>query len=67
MTQLRITGMTCGHCSSHVKKAIEKVPGVTSAEVDLASGLARIEGKAAAAELVAAVQAEGYQALEMAE
>lgn len=65
MTTLRITGMTCGHCSAHVKKALEQVPGVVAAEVDLTRGLAQVEGDAAAADLVAAVEAEGYQALEL--
>ena len=67
MTTLRITGMTCGHCSAHVKKALGQVPGTRAAEVDLASGMARVDGEAPAAALIAAVEAEGYQAVEMAE
>ena len=67
MTTLRITGMTCGHCSAHVKKALEQVAGVRAAEVDLSSGLARVEGEAVPAGLIAAVEEEGYQAVEVAE
>lgn len=67
MTTLRITGMTCGHCSSHVQRALGQVPGTRSAEVDLARGLARIDGEATLADLIAAVEAEGYQAVELAE
>ena len=33
MTHLTITGMTCGSCAAHVKKALEDVPGVQSAFV----------------------------------
>ena len=33
MTQLSITGMTCDSCATHVKEALEKVPGVRSAVV----------------------------------
>ena len=62
MTELAITGMTCGHCSAAVKKALEKVSGVTSADVDLAAGRAKVSGTAPVAALVAAVQDEGYQA-----
>ncbi len=62
MTELTITGMTCGHCTAAVKKALEKVSGVTSADVDLAAGRATVAGDAPVAALVAAVQDEGYQA-----
>lgn len=62
MTNLKIEGMTCGHCQASVKKALEGVEGVRAAQVDLATGEARIEGHAAAAQLVAAVEAEGYRA-----
>lgn len=65
MIGLRITGMTCGHCRLHVMEALAAVPGVRSAEVDLARGLAQVEGEAAAVDLIAAVEAEGYGALEL--
>lgn len=62
MTELKIDGMTCGHCSAAVKKALERVAGVESASVDLAAGRAAVAGTADLAALVAAVQDEGYQA-----
>lgn len=62
MTNLKIEGMTCGHCQASVKKALEGVEGVRAAQVDLATGEARIEGDAVTAQLVAAVEAEGYRA-----
>lgn len=62
MMELKIDGMTCGHCTAAVKKALESVSGVTHAEVDLASGRARVDGQADPSQLVAAVQDEGYQA-----
>jgi copper chaperone CopZ len=62
MTTLLITGMTCGHCRMHVKEALEKVPGVLASEVDLSSGLAKVKGEALTADLIAAVEAEGYGA-----
>jgi copper chaperone len=62
MTELKIEGMTCGHCVAAVKKALEKVPGVTGAQVELASGRARVDGEPSLDALLAAVQDEGYQA-----
>jgi copper chaperone CopZ len=62
MTAIKITGMTCQHCVRAATQALEAVPGVTRAEVDLASGLAQVEGKADPAALVAAVQDAGYKA-----
>ena len=59
-TQLRIEGMTCGHCVAAVKRALEAVPGVESAEVSLAEGRAKINGTALEAELITAVEEEGY-------
>jgi copper chaperone len=60
MTTLKITGMTCIHCVMSAQKALTDVPGVHSATVDLASGLAKVEGEAPQEALVAAVEAEGF-------
>lgn len=63
MTNLLIAGMTCGHCTSAVRRALSKVPGVTRViDVDLASGKASVEGAADEQALVEAVREEGYQA-----
>jgi copper chaperone CopZ len=61
-TTLKVTGMTCGHCVASVKKALEHVPGVESAEVNLGEGRAVVAGEAEASALIDAVQKEGYQA-----
>ncbi|NLG07869.1 MAG: heavy-metal-associated domain-containing protein [Deinococcales bacterium] len=62
MTELKIEGMSCSHCSAAVKRALEGVDGVTTAEVDLQAGRATVQGSAPVAELVAAVAEEGYTA-----
>lgn len=44
---LTIEGMTCGHCTGTVEKALRAVPGVTDVKVDLSSksaSLSVIEG-----------------------
>jgi copper chaperone len=61
-TELKIDGMTCGHCEKAVQQALAGVAGVERVEVDLAGGLARVEGEADLAALVAAVEEEGFQA-----
>lgn len=63
MTNLLIAGMTCGHCTSAVMRALSKVPGVTRVlQVDLASGKASVEGTPDVDALLQAVREEGYQA-----
>ena len=61
-TTLEVKGMSCTHCAAAVKNALEKVPGVERATVDLASGTAEVVGAVDAAALVAAVASEGYEA-----
>ena len=64
MTQLKISGMTCDSCATHVRQALEKVPGVQSARVSYTLGSAEValaDGTTANA-LIAAVDALGYQA-----
>jgi copper chaperone len=61
-TRLKITGMTCGHCVAHTRKALEAVSGVSEAEVSLEPGEAVVRGSARAEELIAAVREAGYEA-----
>ena len=62
MLNLKITGMTCGHCVRTVTGALKGVRGVKAAEVDLHSGIAKVEGAADPEALIAAVAEEGYKA-----
>lgn len=62
MTTLKVEGMTCGHCVAAVKKALESVPGVAEARVDLDAGTAEVRGEAPLGALMSAVEAEGYKA-----
>ena len=61
---LAITGMSCGHCVSHVKSALEKVDGVSAVDVSLDENRAdlTLSGNVGNSALVAAVEAAGYQA-----
>jgi Cu+-exporting ATPase len=62
--KLPIEGMTCASCVARVEKALKRVPGVASAEVNLATETATVglaEG-AAPESLVEAVREAGYEA-----
>ncbi|MBU8819436.1 heavy-metal-associated domain-containing protein [Mycolicibacterium goodii] len=37
-----VTGMTCGHCAASVREEVGGIPGVTTVDVDLATGLVTI-------------------------
>ncbi|MFE7719631.1 heavy-metal-associated domain-containing protein [Nocardia rhizosphaerihabitans] len=62
-TTYTVTGMTCGHCVSSVKQEIGKIDGVTSVDVDLASGLVRVDSanELSETDVAAAVDEAGYE------
>ena len=64
MKQYNVTGMSCAACSARVEKAVSKVPGVTSCSVSLLTNSMGVEGTAAPAEIIAAVEEAGYGASE---
>lgn len=41
--ELKVSGMTCAMCSSTIQKALEKLPGVFKAQVNLGNELASVE------------------------
>ena len=61
-TRIRVTGMTCMHCVAAVTKALQKVPGVESADVNLENKQAVVAGSTNTASLLAAIKEEGYEA-----
>lgn len=64
---LRVGGMTCDDCVVHVTEALESVPGVEHAKVDLASRSAVVTARAGVegSRLASAVRATGqYNAFE---
>ncbi|MFG1948283.1 heavy-metal-associated domain-containing protein [Nonomuraea sp. NPDC048826] len=58
-----VKGMTCGHCVSSVKEEVGEVSGVTSVDVDLASGRLTVvsEGPVDEATISGAVKEAGYE------
>lgn len=62
-TTLKVAGMNCSKCVSHVTEALEEVPGVSSASVDLEFGRAEVEhGGLDPLLLIAAIEDAGYSA-----
>jgi copper chaperone CopZ len=60
---LRITGMSCDHCVSHVKKTLAAIPGTHIDAVAIGSARVSFDPAATTAEqLAAAVTEEGYPA-----
>ncbi len=63
--RLDVEGMTCAACQAHVQRALESVPGVRSASVQLLSNSASVEYDPALAgtdAMLAAVADSGYTA-----
>ena len=60
---LDVKGMTCGHCKMSVEGALNKLDGVTAAEVDLGSGKVVVtydETKISLDNMKEAVEDQGY-------
>jgi len=65
-SELAVSGMNCSNCARHVAEAIQGVPGVTSAAVQLDTGRAtvrwRTDAAPAAETVLEAIRKAGYQA-----
>ena len=61
---MKVDGMTCDTCATHVKDALQKVPGVRTAQVSWPKGTAQLatEPGTSPEALTAAVAGLGYQA-----
>lgn len=63
-TVLKIEGMTCIHCKMRVEKALNGVPGVTGALVDLPKNQAVVSGSADQAAMAEAVHEAGFKVID---
>lgn len=59
---ISVGGMTCGACANAVHRALSRLPGVVSAEVDLVGMRALARGSAGADDMLAAIEGAGYRA-----
>jgi Cu+-exporting ATPase len=69
LTEVTVEGMHCGGCAIKLGRLLEAVPGVKSAKVDFATGLAVVTPKADAAPspkaLWETVEKAGYKATKL--
>lgn len=63
--QFKVDGMMCSHCRANVEKSIKALQGVEKVEVDLASGIAVVEGDVADEDVIRAIEGIGYQGKRM--
>ena len=62
-TELKIEGMHCEMCVKHVTRALHEVEGVSTSQVSLQSGAARVQHEGADVQkMIQAVEDEGYKA-----
>jgi copper chaperone len=60
--ELRIEGMSCGHCVKTVEQALRGVPGVTRVEVEIGKAHVEAQGTVTRQALIAAVAEADYSA-----
>ena len=63
--QFKVDGMMCNHCRANVEKGLKALEGVENVEVDLASGMAVVEGDVSDEEVVKTIEGLGYQGKRM--
>jgi len=59
----KVNGMKCGGCVANVEKAVNKLPGIESVEVDLDSSMAVVKGVASAESIGSAIDQAGFNAI----
>lgn len=58
-----VKGMTCGHCKMAVKEAVTDLDGVSSCEVDLEKGTAKVvfSDDVTDKDIISAIEEEGFK------
>lgn len=62
MLRFNVLGMTCGHCTQTVSKAVRSVDPGARVDVNLAAGEVVVQGSADATRIAGAIEAAGYVA-----
>jgi len=63
MPEIKVKGMSCGHCAGAVTKALQNLPGVTKVQVDLNRGRVTYESATPIPRetLTRTIKAAGYE------
>ena len=60
MIELKVERMTCGGCAATVRAAVLEVAPAARIEIEIATGMLRVEGDADEARVRAAIEQAGY-------
>jgi copper chaperone len=60
MLEFKVEGMTCGHCVSAVKRAVQSIDPAATVEIDRESGRVAVETASDTSAIRQAIEAEGY-------
>lgn len=63
MYELKVEGMSCGHCVNAVTKAVQGIDGAAKVDVDLAQQKVRVDSSANLNDIKSAVEEAGYAVL----
>jgi copper chaperone len=65
MPEIKVKGMSCGHCAAAVTRALLGLPGVSEVKVDLASGRVTYQsaGPVPAEAVARVIKTAGYEVL----
>ena len=61
MLELRVEGMTCGHCVQSVTKAVQSIDPAAKVEIDLKAQRVSVDSIAEHAAVTTAIEAAGYE------
>lgn len=64
MYELKVEGMSCGHCVSTVTKSVQAVDAAAKVDVDLATQKVRVASSAKLDDIKSAIVEAGYPVLE---
>ncbi|MBE6024172.1 MAG: heavy-metal-associated domain-containing protein [Cellulosilyticum sp.] len=63
--KIQIEGMSCNHCSAHVKEVLEALNGATDVEVNLAEKYALISGDVTEELIKEVIDDAGYDVVDI--
>lgn len=63
MYELKVEGMTCGHCVGAVTRSVQSIDAAAKVDVDLAQQKVRVDSAASLDDIKSAVEEAGYPVL----
>ena len=65
MPEIKVKGMSCGHCAAAVTRALQSLPGVSEVKVDLAGGRVTYQsaGPLPPEEVARVIKIAGYEVI----